>query len=260
MIRLDRLQAGYTDTPVLHDISLHIPAGSITALIGPNGCGKTTLLRTLCGLLSPSGGGITIDGKALSQFCRKELAQKVAILPQTRDIPALSVETLVQHGRYPHLGMSRKLTQKDLQAVADALEKTDMTALSQCPLRELSGGQRQRAYVAMALAQDAEIILLDEPTTHLDLGRQFELLSLIQSLQKDGKTVIMVLHDLEHALRYCDRLVLLENGRLVQSGTPEELLQSGALAQVFDITIQRAGDGYLFRPAQPAVGSIVTKS
>lgn len=251
MIRLKHLQAGYTDMPVLHDISLCIPKGSITTLVGPNGCGKTTLLRTLCGLLPVSGGSITIDNKDLAQYNRKELARKVAILPQSRDIPALSVEMLVQHGRYPHLGLSRKLTKQDLQAVTDAMEKTDVAALAQMPLRQLSGGQRQRAYIAMALAQDAEIILLDEPTTHLDLGRQFELLSVIQALQAAGKTLVMVLHDLDHALRYSDYLVLLKEGRLVQAGTPEALLQSGALERVFDITIRKADGGFLFSPIQP---------
>lgn len=251
MIQIKNLQAGYSAVPVLHDISLHVPKGSITTLVGPNGCGKTTLLRTLCGLLPASGGSITIDGKELSQYSRKELARKVAILPQNRDIPVLTVEALVQHGRYPHLGLSRKLTKKDLQAVAAAMEATDVTDLAQISLRELSGGQRQRAYIAMALAQDAEIILLDEPTTHLDLGRQFELLSLIKDLQAAEKTVVMVLHDLEHALRYSDHLVLLEKGRLVQSGTPEALLESGALQRTFDISVRKAEDGYLFSPAQP---------
>ena len=135
--------------------------------------------------------------------------------------------------------------------MTDAMEKTDVAALAQMPLRQLSGGQRQRAYIAMALAQDAEIILLDEPTTHLDLGRQFELLSVIQALQAAGKTVVMVLHDLDHALRYSDYLVLLKEGRLVQAGTPEALLQSGALERVFDITIRKADGGFLFSPIQP---------
>ena len=246
MIQINGLRAGYDGRPVLENIQFSAAKGTITTLVGPNGCGKTTLLRAIAGQLPFAEGSVSICGRDLSRYGRKELARTVALLPQTRDVPALTVEALVQHGRYPHLGLSRSLSARDREIVAKAMEQASVADLARRELRELSGGQRQRAYIAMALAQDADIILLDEPTTHLDLGRQFELLKLIEKLRDSGKTILLVLHDLDHALRCSDRLVLLGAGRQVQWGTPRELLRSGALEQVFQITIREAEDGYLF--------------
>lgn len=246
MIRISHLCAGYGEKTVLQDLSFSIDNGSVTTLVGPNGCGKTTLLRALTGQLSAITGDISICGKDIAAYNRKELARTVALLPQTRNTPDLTVEALVEHGRYPHLGFSRRLTEKDRQIVSRAMEQTDVSHLAHRHLSELSGGQQQRAYIAMALAQDAQIIALDEPTAHLDLQHQFELLELVRKLQEAGKTVVLVLHDLDHALRCSDRLVLLEQGRLVQWGTPRALLDSGALDQVFRIRIRKADGGYLF--------------
>ena len=246
MIRISHLSAGYGEKTVLQDLTFSIEPGSVTTLVGPNGCGKTTLLRALTGQLSQMAGEISLCGKELSSYNRKELARTVALLPQTRNTPDLTVEALVEHGRYPHLGFSRRLSEKDRQIVARAMEQTDVAHLARLPLGELSGGQQQRAYIAMALAQDAQIIALDEPTAHLDLQHQFELLELVRRLQAAGKTVVLVLHDLDHALRYSDRLVLLQQGRLIQWGTPRALLDSGALEQVFQVRIRETEGGYLF--------------
>lgn len=246
MIRISHLSAGYGEKTVLQDLTFSIEPGSVTTLVGPNGCGKTTLLRALTGQLSQMAGEISLCGKELSSYNRKELARTVALLPQTRNTPDLTVEALVEHGRYPHLGFSRRLSEKDRQIVARAMEQTDVAHLARLPLGELSGGQQQRAYIAMALAQDAQIIALDEPTAHLDLQHQFELLELVRRLQAAGKTVVLVLHDLDHALRYSDRLVLLQQGRLVQWGTSRALLDSGALEQVFQVRIRETEGGYLF--------------
>ena len=246
MIRISHLSAGYGEKTVLQDLTFSIEPGSVTTLVGPNGCGKTTLLRALTGQLSQTAGEISICGKEIAAYSRKELARTVALLPQTRNTPDLTVEALVEHGRYPHLGFSRRLSEKDRQIVARAMEQTDVAHLARMPLGELSGGQQQRAYIAMALAQDAQIIALDEPTAHLDLQHQFELLELVRRLQAAGKTVVLVLHDLDHALRCSDRLVLLQQGRLVQWGTPRTLLDSGALEQVFHIRIRETEGGYLF--------------
>lgn len=246
MIRISHLSAGYGEKTVLQDLTFSIEPGSVTTLVGPNGCGKTTLLRALTGQLSQMAGEISLCGRELSSYSRKELARTVALLPQTRNTPDLTAEALVEHGRYPHLGFSRRLSEKDRQIVARAMEQTDVAHLARLPLGELSGGQQQRAYIAMALAQDAQIIALDEPTAHLDLQHQFELLELVRRLQAAGKTVVLVLHDLDHALRYSDRLVLLQQGRLVQWGTPRALLDSGALEQVFQVRIRETEGGYLF--------------
>ena len=248
MICLNNLFAGYGGQPVLKDISFSVSPGTITTLVGPNGCGKTTLLRVLAGQLPLMKGSLSICGRDISQYGRRELARAVSLLPQARDVPALTVEALAEHGRYPHLGLSRRLTARDRETVANAMAQAHVTELASRELRELSGGQRQRAYIAMALAQDTDIILLDEPTTHLDLNRQFELLELIGTLRQAGKTLVLVLHDLDHALRCSDQVVLLEEGRLIQAGTPRELLNSGALERVFRISIREAEGGYLFSP------------
>ena len=246
MIQITNLTAGYGNEPILRDLTLSIPEGSVTAITGCNGCGKTTLLRVLTGQLPAASGNITLLGKDLTAYGRKELARTAALLPQTRNIPDLTVETLVEHGRYPHLGLSRRLSEKDRDMVRTAMAQTDVTHLARRQLRELSGGQQQRAFLAMALAQDTPLIMLDEPTTHLDLNRQFELLELIRQLRRQGKTIVLVLHDLDHALRCSDQLILLEKGHLVQQGTPPQLLESGALERVFQISIREAEGGYIF--------------
>ena len=249
MLELRGAAAGYGGTPVLREISFTVPKGSLTALIGPNGCGKTTLLRTAARQLPLLSGDVLLDGRPVSSYGRMEFARKAAFMPQVRSVPAITAGALVAHGRFPHLGFSRRLRPEDRAAVQAAMEATGVADWANRDLRALSGGERQRVYLAMALAQDTDLILLDEPTTYLDPRRQFELLGLIASLPGRGKTVVMVLHELSHALRYSTQLVLLEQGRLVQRGTPEELYDGGQLDRVFGIRSRRAPDGsYYFLP------------
>lgn len=249
MLELRGIAAGYGGTPVLREVSFTVPKGSLTALIGPNGCGKTTLLRAAARQLPLLAGEILLDGRPVSSYGRTEFARKAAFMPQVRSVPAITAGALVAHGRFPHLGFSRRLRPEDRAAVQAAMEATGVADWANRDLRALSGGERQRVYLAMALAQDTDLILLDEPTTYLDPGRQFELLDLIASLPGRGKTAVMVLHDLSHALRYSTQLLLLEQGRLVQRGTPEELYAGGQLDRVFGIRSRRAPDGsYYFLP------------
>ena len=249
MLELRGIAAGYGGTPVLREVSFTVPKGSLTALIGPKGCGKTTLLRAAARQLPLLAGEILLDGRPVSSYGRTEFARKAAFMPQVRSVPAITAGALVAHGRFPHLGFSRRLRPEDRAAVQAAMEATGVADWANRDLRALSGGERQRVYLAMALAQDTDLILLDEPTTYLDPGRQFELLDLIASLPGRGKTVVMVLHDLSHALRYSTQLLLLEQGRLVQRGTPEELYAGGQLDRVFGIRSRRAPDGsYYFLP------------
>ena len=248
MIEFRHVCAGYGDTDVLKDISFTVPKGSFTALIGPNGCGKTTLLRAAAGLLPLRSGEILLDGRPLLSYGRKELARTAAFLPQVRSIPGITVGALVAHGRFPYLGLSRQMREEDRTAVRRAMDETGVSQWANRDLRELSGGERQRVYIAMALAQDTDIIFLDEPTAYLDPAGQFELLDLVAELNRRGKTVVTVLHELSHALTRSQQVILLENGRVAAQGTPEEIVSGGAAERVFRIRIHRAEGTYYITP------------
>ncbi len=248
MVEFRHVTVGYGGEPILKDLNFSIPKGKITSLVGPNGCGKTTLLRAAARQLPLLKGEILLKNRPLCSYGRKEFARTAAFLPQMRSIPSITVERLVSHGRFPYLGLSRKMRPQDRQAVRQAMESTRVSQWAARDLTELSGGQRQRVYIAMVLAQDPDIIFLDEPTTYLDLKHQFELLELLQSLHNEGKTIVMVLHDLSHALRYSHRVVLLEEGRLVADDTPDVLFQKKYLDRVFQVCTHRVEDAYYFTP------------
>ena len=252
MIELQHVTAGYQGSVVLRDVCLTIPPRSITTLIGPNGCGKTTLLRVAARQLTAQSGQVLVGGRPVAEYGRREFARFAALMPQVRDVPAITVEHLVAHGRFPYLGFSRRLRPEDKEKVEQAMRDAGVEAWRGRDLRELSGGERQRAYIAMALAQDTRIILLDEPTTYLDLGVQFEILDLLQRLNAQGKTIVMVLHDLAQALRVSGHIALLEAGRLKAFDRPEALFDSGAIDRVFGVRGHRDGQGeYYFTPARP---------
>lgn len=239
MIEFQNISAGYGGKAVVRNISFTAPKGKITSLIGPNGQGKTTLLRTAGGLLAPQAGRVMLDGRPVDSYRRRELARLAAMLPQVRETPAITVQRLVAHGRYPHLGFGRELAQADRELVERAMEEAGVQALRDRELASLSGGERQRAYIAMALAQDSEALLLDEPTTYLDIGQRYEVLELIRRLNAWGKTVLMVLHDLALAFAYSDCAALIDGGALRAFGSAGEVFQSGMVESTFGVKAAR---------------------
>ncbi|MDT0274598.1 ABC transporter ATP-binding protein [Blastococcus goldschmidtiae] len=233
----ERVRLAYDDTVVVHDLDLELTEGSFTAIVGPNGCGKSTLLRALGRLLRPTGGQVLLDGRAIARTPTREVAKVLGLLPQSPIAPeGLTVADLVARGRHPHQSWVRQWSRDDESVVAEALDWTDMAALSARPVDQLSGGQRQRAWISMALAQGTDLLLLDEPTTYLDLAHQIDVLELVGRLHAErGRTVAVVLHDLNLAARYAQRLVAMKDGVLVASGTPAEVLTPELLAGVFDL-------------------------
>ncbi|GFM55322.1 Fe(3+) dicitrate ABC transporter ATP-binding protein FecE [Pseudomonas capsici] len=239
ILQAQQLDIGYGDTRIVQALSFSPPPGKVTALIGPNGCGKSTLLKAFARILTPQSGTLSLDGQAYAQLSPRELARKIAFLPQVLPIPeGVSVRQLVAYGRSPHNSLWGRLSGADRSSVDQALQRMELEALAERPLSDLSGGQRQRAWLAMVLAQDAAIVLLDEPTTYLDISHQVELLDLMRQLSAEGKTVITVLHDINQACRYADHLAVMQAGRLVASGTPEEVLDAELVGRVFDVQVQ----------------------
>ena len=239
MIQLRGLRAGYPGRTVLEGIDLDFRPGEVLAILGPNGCGKSTLLRTANGLLPRTGGEVLVDSVPLERLPAKEIAQKIAYLPQSRTTPNITAGRMVLHGRFPYLSYPRRYSREDRAMVSRALDWAGAAELADRPLAELSGGQRQKVYLAMALAQDTETILMDEPTTYLDVGCQLEVMALARRLAEEGRAVVMVLHDLTLALRCAHRAALLHEGRVRQLGTPEELYRGEALEQVMGVTLGR---------------------
>ena len=235
MISITDLRASYEGAEILHGISADFPAGKISVLMGPNGCGKSTTLRSLVRMVPEMSGSLTLDGQNLGALAPQELARRIAYLPQSRNVPDISVERLVLHGRFPYLSYPRRYRKEDREKVTQALEWVGLTALRERKMENLSGGQRQKAYLAMALAQDTEVILMDEPTTFLDIKNQFEMLDRARSLADDGKTVVMILHDFESILHYADHVVLMAEGRVLTAGGAEEVLRSAEVREAFGV-------------------------
>ena len=236
-LRADNLTAGYDGADVIAGLELEIPPGRITAIVGANGCGKSTLLRALARLLRPHAGSVLLDGRAISELPSKAVARRLGLLPQSPVAPeGLTVEDLVARGRHPHQGLFRQWSTADEAAVEDALATTGTTNLRDRPLDTLSGGQRQRAWIALALAQQTELLLLDEPTTFLDLAHQLDVLDLLDGLVAErGRTVVMVLHDLNQACRYADLLVAMRAGRVHAAGPPGEVVDAAFVHDVFGL-------------------------
>lgn len=244
MLEANHLSVGYPGRTVLSDVSLAVRPGRVLVLLGPNGCGKSTLLRALPGLLPSLGGEILLDGKPLGDYSPRRAAQKIAYLPQSRAVPSITVRRMVLHGRFPYLSYPRRYRREDYEAVDRALAEAGALDLADRPLPELSGGQRQKVYLALALAQETETILMDEPTTYLDIRNQLETLALLRRLAGEGRGVAAVLHDLCLALMAADDVAVLGEGRLLALGGPEDIYQSKVLERVMGIRLGRsAGPG-----------------
>ena len=239
MVELRNLFVGYDGVPVLKDITLSFPPGQVMALLGPNGCGKSTLLIAALGLIPAQKGEILLDGRNLHTLSPRDVAQKAAYLAQSRSVPNITARRMVLHGRFPYLSYPRRYRPEDYAMADRALQWADAADLAHRPMGELSGGQRQKVYLAMALAQDTQSIFMDEPTTVLDIGHQLEVMALARRLAGLGRAVVLVLHDLDLALRGCDRVAVLSNGTLRALGSPEEVFSSGVLDQVFGVGVRR---------------------
>ncbi len=244
MLRTENLRLGYDALPVVSDLSVEIPPGRITVIVGANACGKSTLLRGLARLLVPQGGTVYLDDHDLAKVSGSTLATKLGMLPQQPVAPdGILVSDLVGRARHPHQRWFRQWSAEDEQVVTAALEATGTSDLANRSLDQLSGGQRQRVWIALALAQDAETMLLDEPTTFLDLAHQLEILDLVHDLNRErGKTVVLVLHDLNLAARYADHLIALKAGQIVAQGNPAEVVTAELVEQVFGLSCEVIAD------------------
>lgn len=254
-IQAESLTLAYGETEIIEGLTLTIPTGRITVLVGPNGCGKSTLLRGLARLLKPRGGTVLLDGDSIHRLPTKELAKRMGVLPQNPQAPeGLTVYELAAQGRYPHQRWFQQWSEEDERLTREALAITSMLDLADRPLDTLSGGQRQRAWVAMALAQQTETLLLDEPTTFLDLAYQMELLDLLEELNEQGRTIVMVLHDLNQACRYADYLVAMRGGAVVATGMPHEVITEETVQRVFSLDARIVPDPVTGTPLCIPVG------
>lgn len=232
MVNIENIFAGYGKCEVLHGVSLTLLSGQVTTLIGANGSGKSTLLKALLGFLPLAGGDIRVDGVSVKGLSRAELAKKIAYLPQGKAVPDITAGRMVLHGRFPYLSYPRKYRAQDIVIAREAMEQMGILELSEKPMAQLSGGMRQKVYIAMALAQQAPVIVMDEPTTYLDVGQQIKFAGLARKLSGDGKTLLLVLHDLPLAFKLSDRIAALADGRIAGCGSAQEMLRCGAVKEL----------------------------
>lgn len=242
MIAIKDLYSGYGDDDILKGVSLNILNNKLTVIAGPNGCGKSTLLKTISGIIKKTSGSIFIDNVDLSNISPLDRAKRIAYLSQNRSVPDIAVKNLVLHGRFPYLSYPRRYRAEDREAVDMALERMGIEGLRDKMVSELSGGERQKVYIAMALAQGSDYLLLDEPTTFLDISHQFQLLDLAKELCSENKSVVMVLHNLESALSIADSFILLDKGRLLFEGSVDDVYSSKLIDKVFNIEIKKESD------------------
>ncbi len=247
MLELSHLSAGYGEKTVLRDVSFTLPRGTLTAIVGPNGSGKSTLLKTALGILPPKQGAVLLDGAPISQIKRTCVAKRISYLAQSTTVPDMTVYEAVLHGRFPHLSYPRRYRESDRIAARAAMERTGVLPYADTRLSSLSGGERQNALIAMALAQDTDILLLDEPTASLDVRHAYTLLGTLKALTKEEKAVAVVMHDLPLAFSFCDKVAVLAERTLLAHGTPHEVLSSGAVERAFGVALSHTAQGYFYR-------------
>lgn len=251
------LGVGYRDRVVVHGLDLDVPTGRMTVIVGPNACGKSTLLKALARMVPATTGQVLVDGRDHTEYGAKELARVLGMLPQSATAPdGMTVADLVARGRFPWQGLFRQWSEQDAAAVDAALRAAGVEALAERRVDELSGGQRQRAWLAMALAQETPLLLLDEPTTYLDIAHQLEVLELSRRLAREGRTVVVVLHELHLAFRYADHLVVMKDGRIVAQGDPREVVDAALVEEVYDVPCRILDDPLTGTPiVVPLVGT-----
>lgn len=243
MIELSHISTGYGIKIILNDVSVAFEKGKLTSIIGANGCGKSTMLKTILGILPSKSGNVTIDGARLKEMSRNDIARRIAYLSQEKNTPDMTVEQLVLHGRFPHLSYPRRYTDQDRVIAVGVMEQMGIVEYAHKPLYSLSGGMKQNSYIAMALAQETDYILLDEPTTYLDIAHQLELMKILRSLADSGKGIVAVMHDLPMAFTFSDKIILINDGRIVDDERPEKIYERNVIDKVFGIALDRSKDG-----------------
>lgn len=240
IITLRNVCAGYEEkADIIKNIDLDIELGKVTVLAGPNGCGKSTLLKVITGLLTKTSGEVTVDSQTAEAYKQTELAKRIAYLPQSRNVPEISVMRMVLHGRFPYLKYPRRYRKIDMEIAEEALKQVGMEDYADENVSRLSGGMQQKVYIAMALAQDTPVVLMDEPTSFLDIAHQLRLMDMARQLAKQGKAVVLVLHDIAMALKVADNIVVMSEGAVMENGSPEQVFESGVLNKVFGVNIKR---------------------
>ena len=257
MLNMEGISFSYREKPVLQDVDLEVCKGEIIGILGPNGCGKTTLLKLLNRNLKPQKGRVLMEGVDLEEVSKRKIARQIAVVPQSNEIRfAFTVRDIVSMGRMPFLSQFQGESRDDMRIVEEAMEKTSIREFADRLISNMSGGERQRVIIARALAQRPEVILLDEPTLHLDINHQFEVLDLVRRLsQEEGLTVVIVSHDLPMVVKYCDRMVLIHDHRIHALGTPQEVLTPENMRTVFNIDAVLEHDAVLNAPAVKIIGS-----
>lgn len=246
MLKLRDITVGYGGKTAIDGLSADFEPGNVYAVLGKNGCGKSTLLKACADILTPKSGEILLNGKNLREFNPLQRARTISYLSQHRNTPNISVERLVMHGRHPHMSNLKQASDTDRQKIDEVMRLMSVDGFKHEPLGALSGGERQRVYIAMLLAQDTPVMLLDEPTTYMDIARQLSFLEYMRELKRGGKLIIAVLHDITHALDISDKILLMDDGKIIKSGAPDEILNSGALESVFGIKVEaHSQDGHV---------------